>query len=402
MAIAREVKVGIFVLAGLIAAAAVIFLIGDNRSAFDTKVLFHAHFEDVQGLKKGSTIRMGGVDIGTVGSVRYASDLGQEHIEVSLHVVEREARRLRADSRATIVPKGLLGDKMMEVSAGDPTLPELQAGAVLETSAPGDMLAILGKIQSLSTTAEKVLGNLESTTRVLAEDEFRNDIRQGVAALSGILKSLNGGNGYASRLLHDEKEAENISQLVTSLRSTSGNLQHMTAGLDAAVARINEGPGLVHDVLYDESGTKTVAQIGAAAAEIRDSLQAMRQGSGLARALIFGDSPENGGNKQLDELGQSVAADVAGMSKDLAAVIRGLREGKGTLGALLVDPSVYEDVKMVLGNVQRNRALRALVRYSIKTDGAMSSVEVADPESKSTNSSQAAGTIVSSEAPTSP
>jgi phospholipid/cholesterol/gamma-HCH transport system substrate-binding protein len=45
-----------------------------------------------------------------------------------------------------------------------------------------------------------------------------------------------------------------------------------------------------------------------------------------------------------------------------------VRAGKGTVGALLVDPSVYEDLKMVLGNVERNRALRALVRYSIKKD----------------------------------
>ena len=38
------------------------------------------------------------------------------------------------------------------------------------------------------------------------------------------------------------------------------------------------------------------------------------------------------------------------------------------LGALLVDPSVYEDMKAVLGNVQRNDVLRALVRYSIRQD----------------------------------
>jgi phospholipid/cholesterol/gamma-HCH transport system substrate-binding protein len=34
----------------------------------------------------------------------------------------------------------------------------------------------------------------------------------------------------------------------------------------------------------------------------------------------------------------------------------------------LVDPSIYEDVKRVLGNVERNSVLRALVRYSIKRD----------------------------------
>jgi hypothetical protein len=46
----------------------------------------------------------------------------------------------------------------------------------------------------------------------------------------------------------------------------------------------------------------------------------------------------------------------------------------------MVDPSVYEDLKMLLGNVQRNQALRALVRYSIQRDDGPAGVEVVDPE----------------------
>jgi len=70
------------------------------------------------------------------------------------------------------------------------------------------------------------------------------------------------------------------------------------------------------------------------------------------------------------------------MSTDLRALLAGLREGKGTLGALLVDPSVYEDLKMLLGNVQRNQALRALVRYSIQRDDGSPGVQIVDPEPK--------------------
>jgi phospholipid/cholesterol/gamma-HCH transport system substrate-binding protein len=67
------------------------------------------------------------------------------------------------------------------------------------------------------------------------------------------------------------------------------------------------------------------------------------------------------------------------MSKDLRHIVADVRAGKGTIGALLVDPSVYEDVKMLLGNVERNKTLRALVRYSIKRDEKAPSVEVVDP-----------------------
>ena len=52
----------------------------------------------------------------------------------------------------------------------------------------------------------------------------------------------------------------------------------------------------------------------------------------------------------------------------LRDIVRGVKQGKGTVGALLVDPSIYEDLKRVLGNVERNSVLRALVRYSIRRD----------------------------------
>ena len=62
MAIKREIKVGAFVLTGLIVIGFVVFLIGDQNSAFKSKEEYRAIFDDVQGLKRGSTVRMGGID----------------------------------------------------------------------------------------------------------------------------------------------------------------------------------------------------------------------------------------------------------------------------------------------------------------------------------------------------
>jgi phospholipid/cholesterol/gamma-HCH transport system substrate-binding protein len=83
----------------------------------------------------------------------------------------------------------------------------------------------------------------------------------------------------------------------------------------------------------------------------------VREGNGLAHALLYGDSSS-----------QHVMSNLNTMSDDLRVIVGNMREGKGTLGALLVDPTVYEDIKGVVGNVERNEVLRALVRYSIKAD----------------------------------
>jgi phospholipid/cholesterol/gamma-HCH transport system substrate-binding protein len=146
MAVSREMKVGAFVLSGLVGAGAIIFLIGDNRSLFDSKVVYHTQFDDVQGVKPGSTVRMGGVDIGAVSKVQYSEDPSHTLIDVELSVVRREAQRIREGSRASIAAKGLLGDKMVSIVAGPPDRPPIPEGGAIQTEPAQDFTQALGKI----------------------------------------------------------------------------------------------------------------------------------------------------------------------------------------------------------------------------------------------------------------
>jgi phospholipid/cholesterol/gamma-HCH transport system substrate-binding protein len=373
MAVSREVKVGLFVFFGFVGAAAIIFLIGDNRSLFDPKVPFSAQFADVQGVKPGSTVRMGGVDIGSVSRVQYPEDPGVTLITVNLSIVKREAPRIRTSSLAAIAAKGLLGDKMVTISPGRPDEASLPPASLIPSSPAEDFTQMLSQVGALTQSARGVLTNLETATGTLAEAELQDDLKQGVHALSQILISLDKREGYLGRLLHDEAEAQRLSGVVANLERTTARLDSVLAGVDQVVDRINSGPGLAHEVLYGDS--KAVAQFGTAADEVAKTLAGIREGNGLAHGILYGDTGGGGDSA----LGDKLAGDVAGMSQDLRAMLSDMRQGKGTLGALLVDPSVYEDLKMLLGNVQRNQTLRALVRYSIQRDDGTPGVEVRDP-----------------------
>jgi phospholipid/cholesterol/gamma-HCH transport system substrate-binding protein len=72
--------------------------------------------------------------------------------------------------------------------------------------------------------------------------------------------------------------------------------------------------------------------------------------------------------KDLRELG----AGASDASTDLARTARELRndldQGRGTIGALLKDPTLYDDMKLLVGNAQRSRMLGALIRYTIRHD----------------------------------
>jgi hypothetical protein len=69
------------------------------------------------------------------------------------------------------------------------------------------------------------------------------------------------------------------------------------------------------------------------------------------------------------------AADVKVITGDVKQIVGDVKKGKGTVGQLLNDPTVYEDLKLLLGNVRRNDAVKSLVRYAIEQEDKKSEVE---------------------------
>ncbi len=369
MAIPREVKVGGFVFLGMLAVVLVVFLIGDERQLFDSKAHFRVLFSDVEGLRRGSEVRMGGVTVGTVDSVEYSKEAKDPTVYVTLGIVQSEAARVRKDSVVKITAKGMLGDKMITISVGSPKQPAIEPMGIIRSEAGEDLTVALGRLGGITLKVEKTVDNLQRATSVLAEEDVHEELRGSLKSMNSILHNVDQGDGYAARLLKDPKESARISSLIASLEHATQALDHTIQDVNALVGQVKSGPGLAHDVLYGQESAQVVTQIGGAAEELKLTLKGVREGNGLAKSLLYG-------GKASDDLTQNLTE----LSATLNKIASDARQGKGTLGALLVDPSVYEDLKLLLGNVGRNKALRALVRYSIQQDEAPTGPAVRDPE----------------------
>ncbi|MFT3766118.1 MAG: MlaD family protein [Minicystis sp.] len=359
---ARNFRVGLFVLGGLLFSALVIFLIGDERRLFESSVEFRAKFSDVQGLKAGAPVRMGGVDIGHVGTVGYGKTPGDTTIYVNISIVKAEAGRIKTDSIARVAAKGLLGDKMIEITRGKEAAP-VPPGTDIRSEDPSDMF---GKVGGMADKADAALDNITKVTENLANEQLHRDLRQSVASLNNVLKQVSEGDGYPHKLITDKQEAERISHMLASLDHTAQELSLTLGEVRKVAARVETGPGFAHDVIYGDGPKKEMAAFGNAAQEIALTLKGVRESDSLTHDVLYGGK----GN------GAEAIANITAITADLRAITADMRKGKGTVGALLVDPSVYEDMKVLLGNVQRNDVLRALVRYSIKQDEKKPDVKV--------------------------
>jgi phospholipid/cholesterol/gamma-HCH transport system substrate-binding protein len=348
---AREVKVGLFVILGLGLAMLAIFIIGSSRRLWEPRVTYRTAFQDVAGLKPGAPVRMGGLDIGEVKAVGHDGDVEDSRIFVTMSVVKKEAVRVRADTVARVTGKGLLGDKMIELTVGSPDLPHVAEGSLLPSEEPTDVFSAANKVAAATV---KAIERIEPLAQQLGDPKFAEDIRGSAEDLHSLLDAVAHGNGAMHRLFYDTAEADQIQGALANLNQTSARLNATLANVQDLTDQVRQGPGIAHAILYDGEISKNTA---GAVQELHEDLRAIREGNGLAHALLYGDDPS-----------QHVMTNLNAMSDDLRVIVGNLKEGKGTLGALLVDPTVYEDIKSAVGNVERNEVLRALVRYSIKAD----------------------------------
>lgn len=376
----RTLKVGVFVFIALLLSTIVVFTIGDSRRAWERKVKYRAAYDDVVGLRPGSVVRMGGIDIGAVESVEHGAKIEDNRVYVTFSIGREEAGRIRNATVATIEGKGLLGDKMV-VFTYDKSLADQQRkegknpDAVvppdgwLNTAPPADPV---GDAQKAAQSAKVALENIQKVTESIADEKFKEDIQGTAHALREILEGVSKRDGVAHRMIFDPEEAKRVDRILGNLEATSANLARVSADARDVSARVKSGPGLAHTIVYDDQLARGTT---GAMVELHKSLEAVRTGNGIAHSVVYGDDQT-----------QRLMGNVNAMSDDLREIVANMKAGRGTVGALLVDPTVYEDIKSLVGNVERNQVLRALVRYSIKQNEEKPQAEVkpgAPPAKKS-------------------
>ena len=121
-----KLRVGIFVLIGLVVLAFLIMNSSGDLNPFREKTRLKARFVQADGLREGSEVQLAGVRIGKVEDVKFLPPDSPEDFTVeAVMVVDKELdgqpinERIRTDSNAQLVATSLLGnDKVINISVG--------------------------------------------------------------------------------------------------------------------------------------------------------------------------------------------------------------------------------------------------------------------------------------------
>jgi phospholipid/cholesterol/gamma-HCH transport system substrate-binding protein len=191
-------KLGLFAIVALVVAVGAIYYIGKEKNKFGSVLHISAQFSSVSGLKPGSNVRLGGIDVGTVNEIGLVTDTT---VQVDMIIQRKVQRFIKKDAKAGISSDGLMGDKVIVINAGTPTTPVVADGDSLASLKPIETDAIMASLKTSADNAAIITGNL-----------------------ADISSRITHGKGALGKLLHDTSLSSNISATMKNLNSSTKKL----------------------------------------------------------------------------------------------------------------------------------------------------------------------------------
>src|SRR5271169_2936827 len=215
-----ELRVGLFVLAGAVLLAVVIFYV-TGGSGFGAKYRLRAYLPEVGGLTVGAPVRVDGVDVGNVEKIEIAVPKPGEptskdrNIEVDLRLDKNYQTYIRTDSSAGLITEGLLGNRYVDIDRGYvgralenndeiPGREEKALKEVVERSAD-----LMDDLSAISKHASAVLTDVRngrgSLGKFLVDETAYNHLNSSLGNLDRVMSDIQAGKGTLGKLVTDDE-----------------------------------------------------------------------------------------------------------------------------------------------------------------------------------------------------
>jgi phospholipid/cholesterol/gamma-HCH transport system substrate-binding protein len=140
-----EFLVGLFTIAGVIAAGALAVGLGGITFFNSDSYTVTAEFDNISGLQTGASVEIAGVPIGQIQSIVLKDSAAVLTLAIHNNV------KLRDDDIAQIRTKGIIGDRYVKISRGGSATIIPPGGKLSETESVVDFEDIIGKVVHILT-----------------------------------------------------------------------------------------------------------------------------------------------------------------------------------------------------------------------------------------------------------
>src|SRR5258705_924130 len=259
-----QLRVGLTVVFASITLAVLIFLMSGTGGVFTKKIKLISYFDNAGGLRVGAPVRLEGVDIGNVQSIRLVPGHRYAQVEVNMKVNTKYSFNLRKDSGTSLATAGVLGETYIDISSVTAKGPQAVDGDTLATRDHPD-------IQDVVRASQSTLQNMDSLLK----------------RLDRIVAFVESGKGSIGKLIYDPGLYDRLNTTVAEFK-----------GL---VDQIQQGKGSIGPLLTsDEAYKKAVAAID----KVNLLIDELQQGKGTAGKLLKDEELYNNTSKTIANIRQ--------------------------------------------------------------------------------------------------
>lgn len=258
--IKTRVAVGAFILLVGTVLSILIFTSKEGQFFWATHRSYTLSLSDANGLQVGAPVRIAGLSIGEVKSMELTFADGKEAIRVTIDVVEPHMQMVRDGTKASLQTQGVLGDKFVALSGGNPGSAELAEGALIPTLAQVSFDAMLTKASTVIDNMAQVSERLKNFANGLDGGAGFNDLSSNLSEASTHLRTLvqnlartDGTLAY----LNSPDARSKMEQSLQSFATTAQSMQNITQKIDQGEGTLGL---LVNDAALHDGAQKVLGQ----------------------------------------------------------------------------------------------------------------------------------------------
>jgi phospholipid/cholesterol/gamma-HCH transport system substrate-binding protein len=325
-----EVKVGALILVSLVLLGGFVLIMGGL--SLEKTYRLYVDFDNPGGLLSGAAVRIGGVKVGSVKDLEFIGGRVDPKtgrrvvVRTEIAVETRVQDSIHQDADFYVTAQGVLGEQFLAINPGSPDKPVLPEGAEVKGIDPPRLDLFLAKAyELLDTTVEGIKNNRTTLSDIIDNTD-------------GLLKGLNFVvSGNRERIERTLANVEDITveakQLTHDARVNYVDNPKVLSTVDRVndlVARIHEDSG---PMLKD--AREALANLNRVSATVGDPQEQEKIRRTLADIA------------QLAERANATAADAQ-------AIAAHIKSGKGTVGALVMDEEIYDDMQEMVRDLKHN------------------------------------------------
>ncbi len=244
----EEIKAGIIIVTSFIILSGFIILIGGSQ-VFEKFDKYYIKVMNAAGLEVGSQVKLGGVRIGRVLSIKAPNGPGEP---VTVEIGIRKGAALYKGTKASITQIGFVGDIYLLLSVDKTTTERIKVGDIIPSQEQVQFDVLMSKVDGLSQTVDGLIKDID---KLFSEKNIKGietligntneAIVSGSSNLDKVASSLKGTTNKLELVLNEIEELVKdnkgeVSQMIKKAREDLEKAGEMIKSIEATAKSVEK------------------------------------------------------------------------------------------------------------------------------------------------------------------